>query len=111
MHCFSGSRETAGECMDMNFFISFAGPVTFENARKVREVAAYVPTDRLLVETDCPYLAPVPLRGKRNYPGNVKLVAEEVGRIKNMDVDALMECVLDNTRKLFGIDSRHYLSC
>jgi TatD DNase family protein len=110
MHCFSGSKETARECMDMNFFISFAGPVTFENARKAREVAAYVPIDRLLVETDCPYLTPVPLRGRRNYPGNVKFVAEEVARIKDMDADALMECVLDNTRKLFGIDSRHYLS-
>jgi TatD DNase family protein len=110
MHCFSGSRETAKECMDMNFFISFAGPVTFDNARRAKEVAAYVPLDRLLTETDCPYLTPVPFRGKRNYPGYVKYVAEEICRIKDLDPGRLAECVLENTARLFGIDSRHYLS-
>ncbi len=104
MHCFSGSRETAKKCMDMNFFISFAGPVTFDNARKTREVAAYVPVDRLLIETDCPYLAPVPHRGKRNYPGNVRHIADEISRIKKLKGDSLLEFVLDNTRRLFNID-------
>jgi len=104
MHCFSGSRETAKECMDMNFFISFAGPITFGNARRAKEVASYVPMDRLLVETDCPYLTPVPLRGKRNYPGNVKFVVEEICDIKDLAREQLLEAVLDNTKKLFGID-------
>ncbi len=104
MHCFSGSRETARECMDMNFFISFAGPVTFHNARKAREAVAYVPLDRMLLETDCPYLTPVPYRGKRNYPGNVKYVAEEISRIKGISTEELMDAVAANTGKLFGID-------
>jgi TatD DNase family protein len=104
MHCFSGSREMAKECMDMNFLISFAGPVTFDNARRAKEVADYVPVQRLLVETDCPYLAPVPLRGKRNYPGNVRYVAKEISRIKGLNSDRLLETVLDNTKRLFNID-------
>jgi len=104
MHCFSGSKEMARECIDMNFFISFAGPVTFHNARKVKEAAEYVPLDRILIETDCPYLTPVPHRGKRNYPGNVKYVAEQVSRIKNISVEELMEAVAVNTKKLFNID-------
>ncbi len=66
MHCFSGSPETAHECLAMNFYISLGGPVTFKNAKKPKEVAVQVPMDRLLVETDCPYLAPHPYRGKRN---------------------------------------------
>lgn len=104
MHCFSGSREMAKECLNMNLLISFAGPVTFKNARKAREVAEYVPMDGLLIETDCPYLAPVPVRGKRNYPGNVRYVADEIGRIKGLDRDRLLETVVDNARGLFNID-------
>lgn len=104
MHCFSGSKETAKECMDMDFFISFAGPVTFDNAKRAKEVASYVPVDRLLTETDCPFLTPVPLRGRRNYPGNVKFVVEEICRIKNLERERLLETVVDNTIKLFGID-------
>ncbi len=104
MHCFSGSREMAKECMDMGFYISFAGPVTFDNAKRAREVAGYVPEDRLLIETDCPYLTPAPLRGRRNYPGNVKYIADEIGRIKGLDNDRLMESVLNNTGRLFNID-------
>jgi Tat protein secretion system quality control protein TatD with DNase activity len=85
-------------------FISFAGPVTFDNAKRAKEVASYVPVDRLLTETDCPYLTPVPLRGRRNYPGNVKFVVEEICRIKNLERERLLETVVDNTIKLFGID-------
>lgn len=104
MHCFSGSKETARECMNMNFFISFAGPVTFENAKKSKEAARYVPADRLLVETDCPYLTPVPFRGKRNYPGNVRFVVDEICRLKALDREQLLETVRYNTKSLFGVD-------
>ncbi len=104
MHCFSGSREMAKECMDMGFYISFAGPVTFENARRLKEVARYVPVDRLLTETDCPYLTPVPFRGKRNYPGNVKFVVEEICRLKGLAREQLTEIIYDNTKELYGMD-------
>lgn len=103
MHCFSGSKEMAREFINMNFYISFAGPVTFHNARRVKEVAEYVPLDRLLVETDCPYLTPVPNRGKRNYPANVKYIAEEISRIKNVSTEELWNSVASNTKKLFNI--------
>ena len=82
MHCFSGSVEIARECMDMNFYISLGGPVTFKNAKKPKEVAQEIPLDKLLIETDCPYLTPHPYRGKRNEPAYVKLVAEQIAELK-----------------------------
>ena len=82
MHCFSGSVEVARECMDMNFYISLGGPVTFKNAKKPKEVAQEIPLDKLLIETDCPYLTPHPYRGKRNEPAYVKLVAEQIAELK-----------------------------
>ncbi len=84
MHCFSGSVEVAKECMDMNFYISLGGPVTFKNAKKPKEVAQEIPLDKLLIETDCPYLTPHPYRGKRNEPAFVKLVAEQIAEIKGI---------------------------
>ena len=78
MHCFTGSAEVAKQCLDMNFYISFGGPVTFKNAKKPKEVAKEIPMDRLLIETDCPYLTPHPFRGKRNEPSYVKYVAEQI---------------------------------
>ena len=75
MHCFTGSIEVAKQCMDMNMYISFGGPVTFKNAKKPKEVATELPLDKLLIETDCPYLTPHPFRGKRNEPGYVSYVA------------------------------------
>jgi len=78
MHCYSGSWEMAKNFLDLGFYISLGGPVTFKNARKPVEVAKNVPLDRLLIETDSPYLAPVPYRGKRNDPGLVRLVAEKL---------------------------------
>jgi TatD DNase family protein len=104
MHCFSGSKEMAKECMDMGFYISIAGPVTFDNARRAKEVARYIPLDKLLIETDSPYLTPVPFRGKRNYPGYVRYVAEEICRLKGIELDALIEQVAVNVKKLFNID-------
>ena len=104
MHCFSGSIETAKECMKMNFYISFGGPVTFKNAKNVKEVAASIPLDRLLIETDCPYLTPHPFRGKRNEPGYVKLVAEELAALKGLSYEELANITMENAKRVFGID-------
>ncbi|RFU60955.1 TatD family hydrolase [Bacillus sp. V59.32b] len=103
MHCFSGSAETAKECVEMNFYISLGGPVTFKNAKKPKEVALEIPLDRLLIETDCPYLAPHPHRGKRNEPSFVKLVAEQIAEIKNITLEEVAEVTERNAKKLFGI--------
>src|SRR5690606_3767329 len=104
MHCFSGSPEVAKQCLELNFYISLGGPVTFKNAKKPKEVAQEVPLDRLLIETDCPYLAPHPFRGKRNEPGYVKLVAEQIAEIKGLSFDEIAETTTRNAKKLFGID-------
>ncbi|RKJ17115.1 TatD family deoxyribonuclease, partial [Butyricicoccus sp. 1XD8-22] len=87
MHCFSGSAETAKECIEMNFYISLGGPVTFKNAKKPKRVAMEVPLDWMLIETDCPYLAPHPYRGKRNEPAYVKLVAEQIAELKEISFE------------------------
>lgn len=103
MHCYSGSVETALECIEMNFYISLGGPVTFKNAKKPKEVAESIPLDRLLVETDCPYLTPHPYRGKRNEPAYVKLVAEEIAGLKGLSFEEIAEATTQNAKKLFGI--------
>lgn len=103
MHCFSGSPEVAKECVKMNFYISLGGPVTFKNAKKPKEVAAEIPLDKLLIETDCPYLAPHPYRGKRNEPSYVKLVAEEIAEIKGISLEEVAEVTTRNAKKLFAI--------
>jgi TatD DNase family protein len=104
MHCFSGSTEVAKECVDMNFYISLGGPVTFKNAKKPKEVAEAIPLDKLLIETDCPYLTPHPFRGKRNEPSYVKLVAEEIAEIKGISLEEVAEVTTANAKKLFGIN-------
>ncbi|MBM7694791.1 TatD DNase family protein [Peribacillus deserti] len=104
MHCFSGSAETAKECVNMNFYISLGGPVTFKNAKKPKEVAQEIPLDKLLIETDCPYLAPHPNRGKRNEPAYVKLVAEQIAEIKGISLEEVAEATTLNARKIFGIN-------
>ncbi|MEH7300966.1 TatD family hydrolase [Neobacillus drentensis] len=103
MHCFSGSAEVAKECVKMNFYISLGGPVTFKNAKKPKEVAAEIPLDKLLIETDCPYLAPHPYRGKRNEPGYVKLVAEEIAEIKELTFEEVADATTRNAKKVFAI--------
>lgn len=103
MHCFSGSWETAKACLDMNFYISFGGPVTFKNARQPKEVLAQVPLDRLLIETDAPYLTPHPYRGKRNETGYVKLVAETAAEIKGISLEELAEATTANAVRLLGL--------
>lgn len=104
MHCFSGSPEIAKECVGMNFFISLGGPVTFKNAKKPKEVADVIPLEKLLIETDCPYLTPHPFRGKRNEPSYVKLVAEQIAEIKGLSVEEVAQATTENAKKLFGIN-------
>ncbi|WP_096441160.1 TatD family hydrolase [Alteribacter populi] len=104
MHCFGGDLAIAKECLEMNFHISFGGPVTFKNAKTPKEVAAQVPLDRLLIETDCPFLAPHPFRGKRNEPAHVQLVAEKLAEIKEVSYDELTEKTRENAKKLFSIN-------
>jgi TatD DNase family protein len=103
MHCYTGSLESAKVYLDLGFTISFSGSVTFQNAKNLQEVARYVPLDRLLVETDSPYLAPVPMRGKRNEPAYVRFVAEKIAELKGIPVDALTAQTDQNAERLFGL--------
>lgn len=103
MHCFSGSWEMAKECMDMNFMISFGGPVTFKNAKRPQEVAAKVPLDYLLVETDSPYLTPEPYRGKQNQPAYVHYVAEKIAELRGMEFQELSQITTQNAERIFRI--------
>jgi TatD DNase family protein len=103
MHCFSGSWESAKQCLELGFHISLGGPVTFKNARVPKEVLAQVPLDRLLLETDAPYLAPHPHRGHRNESSFVRLVAEEAARIKGVSLEEIAEITSENGRRLLGL--------
>ncbi len=103
MHCFSGDWEMARECLAMNFYISFGGPVTFKNAKQPKEVLAQVPPDKLLIETDSPYLTPHPFRGKRNESGYVRFVAEAAAAIKQIPIEQLAEITSRNARNILGI--------
>jgi TatD DNase family protein len=101
MHSFTGTTETASACIAMGLYISFAGMVTYKNASDLRQVARSVPSDRIVIETDSPYLSPVPHRGKRNEPANVKLTLECLARERNEDVDFLARQTTLNARQLF----------
>ena len=103
MHCFSGSYETARECLDLGFCVGFGGALTFKNARKNVEVASKAPLDRLVVETDCPYMAPVPFRGKRNDPAKTLYVLKKLCEIRAMDEEDLAPILFENGKRLFGI--------
>jgi TatD DNase family protein len=101
MHCFTETWEAAAAAMELGFLISFSGIVTFRNAAALRGVAARVPLDRILVETDAPYLAPVPYRGKTNHPGLVRYVAEEIARLRGMALDEVAVATTSNFFRLF----------
>ncbi len=103
MHCFSGSAETAELCVDMGLHVSFTGSVTFKNARKVVEAAAAVPLDRLMAETDCPYLSPEPVRGRRNDPSNVRYVIEKLAEIKGIAPENMAEINISNAKEFYKI--------
>lgn len=101
-HCFTESMEVAKAALSLGFHISISGIVTFKNAKQVKEVASLVPLDRLLVETDAPYLAPVPHRGKLNHPALVRHVAEEIARLRGLSLDELALATTANFCRLFG---------
>lgn len=102
-HCYSGSLEMAKEVLKLGFYVSFAGPVTFAKSAKLKEIAAAVPLERLLVETDSPYLTPHPHRGRRNEPAHVRLVAEEVARLRGLSLEAVAAATTQNVKQLFHI--------
>lgn len=101
MHCFVEDLDVANRAMEMGFYISFSGIVTFKNAKIVKEVAKSIPLDRILIETDSPYLAPVPYRGKTNNPSYVKHIAEEVAKLRDIPLETVAEATTDNFFKLF----------
>lgn len=103
IHCFSSTPEFARDCLKRGFYISFSGIVTFKKAEPVREAAREVPLDKLLVETDAPYLAPEPLRGKRNEPAYVVKTAEKIAELKGISLEELARKSTENAKKLFGI--------
>ncbi|MDP2168110.1 MAG: YchF/TatD family DNA exonuclease [Thermodesulfovibrionales bacterium] len=103
MHCFSGGMKAAEEAMSMGFYISFAGPVTFKNAKGLKEIALEIPDDYLLIETDAPYLTPEPLRGKRNEPSYVMHIAGELARLRGVSARDIARITTLNARRLFGI--------
>lgn len=101
MHCFTETKEIARQALDLGFYISMSGIVTFKSAQQVQEVAAFVPLDRLLIETDSPYLAPVPYRGKRNDPSKVIYVAEKIAELRGISVAEVAEASTENFYRLF----------
>lgn len=106
-HCFSGDAWLAKDALDLGFYLSFSGVITFKNATMLRDIAKWVPMERILVETDCPYLSPVPYRGKRNEPAHVKFVAELITEIKSSEervtVEEVAQITSANARRLFKI--------
>ena len=103
MHCFGGGPESAAAFVELGCFISFAGNLTFPKAQKLRDAAVVVPLDRLLAETDAPYLAPQPRRGQRCEPADVLLTAAELARVKSLEPAEMAVCLADNARRAFGI--------
>lgn len=103
LHCFTEDLDTARKLLDLGFYISFSGIVTFKSAESLREVARFVPLDRLLIETDSPYLAPVPYRGKENQPANVRQVAEYLALLKQQPLEVIAEKTTQNFSHLFAV--------
>src|SRR4051812_19328836 len=104
-HCFTETAEVARAALDLGFHISFSGIVTFKNAQDLRDVAAFVPADRLLIETDSPYLAPVPFRGKTNNPSYVPYVAKQIAEVRKQPLEEIARVTSANFERLFGIET------
>ena len=102
-HCYSGSAEMAEELLKLGWYLGFDGPITYKNARKALEVLELCPLERILIETDSPYLSPVPMRGKRNDSGNLPYIVDKIAEIKGLDHEAVAAATLLNGRRLFGI--------
>lgn len=106
IHCFSNSREMARDYLDLGYYIGIGGVVTFKNARVMKEVAAYVPLDRILVETDCPYLAPTPFRGKRNSSLYLPYIIEEIARLKGISAQEVEETTYQNAMRMYRLEEK-----
>ena len=102
-HCYSGSAEMAKELVKRGWYIGFTGVLTFKNARKAVEVAAAIPLDRIVIETDCPYMAPEPFRGKRNDPGKIYRMAEKLAEIRGVTVEEIQRITTENGKRLYRI--------
>ena len=107
MHCYSYSSEMAAEYLKMGFYLGIGGVLTFKNAKKLKEVVEIAPIERLLLETDCPYLAPVPNRGKRNDSTNIHYVAEELARLKGMTPEEVIRITEENARRFYRISEEN----
>jgi len=107
LHCFSGSLSLASQALELGFLVSFSGIITFKKADELRAVAGQIPLDRLLIETDCPYLAPIPFRGKRNEPAYVVEVARCLAEIRGLEVEELGRITAANFARLFKLDLQH----
>ncbi len=103
-HCYSGSAEMAKELLKMGWYLGFDGPVTYKNARKTLEVLEICPLDRILIETDSPYLSPVPLRGKRNNSANLEYIAAKIAEVKGESLENICRITTENGKRLFGIE-------
>jgi len=104
LHCFSGDFEMAMQCIEMGFYISIPGTVTFKNAEKFQEVVKRLPLESLLVETDAPFLAPVPFRGKRNEPSHIRYTAQKVADLKGVSFETIAEVTTKNARRVYRLD-------
>jgi len=103
-HCYSGSLEIAKELVKIGYYISFSGTVTYKNAKNVKEVAKWIPADKYLIETDCPYLSPEPVRGTRNDSSNLNYTAQHIAELRNISVEQVVRETNENTKRLFGIN-------
>ena len=103
-HCYSGSAEMARQLVDMGWYIGFTGVLTFKNARKAVETAERIPLDRIVLETDCPFMAPEPFRGKRNDPGYLYRMAERLAEIRGISVEEVHRMTTENARRLYRLD-------
>ena len=108
IHCFSGDTAFAMKCLELGLYISYTGVITFPNARDTLEVVKKVPLDRIFIETDSPYLAPQAKRGKENFPGYVKYIAQKVAEIKNLTIEEVAEATSNNAENFFGINVKDY---
>jgi TatD DNase family protein len=104
VHCFNASKEILCEIMDMGFYVSYGGAVTFKNANGLLECVKNTPLDRLMLETDCPYMTPVPYRGTTNFPKYIPIVAQKISELKNIPIKEIEEITTKNAKKFFKID-------
>ena len=106
MHCFSGSKGEMHKCIDMGLYVSIAGVVTFPKAGELKEIAKAVPLEKLLIETDAPYLAPQPVRGKRNEPSYMKYTVDEIAAIRGISKQSLIKATTENSISLFNLQDK-----